>query len=45
MFDISGALSLGGGAAAKVGTGDAIETRSVLLDEALHPDPVAYDVE
>src|SRR6266702_4710169 len=45
MFDISGALSLRGGEAAEVGTGDTVETRSVLLDDILHPDTVAHDVE
>src|SRR6186713_809770 len=44
MFDISGNLSLRGKAAG-VGTGDAVDPRTVLLDDVRDPDTVAHDIE
>ena len=41
MFDISGNLSLRGKAAG-VGTGDAVDPRTVLLDDVRDPDTVAH---
>src|SRR6476659_4298812 len=45
MFDISGALSLRGSEAAEAGTGDAIDTRTVLLDDVCHPDTVTQGIQ
>src|SRR6478752_6677673 len=45
MFDISGALSLRGSEAAEVGKGDAIDTRTVLLDDGRHADAIMQGIE
>src|SRR3954453_17195042 len=45
MFDISGALSLRGSEAAEVGKGDAIDTRTVLVDDVCRSDTVTHGIQ
>src|SRR3569623_157353 len=44
MFDISGDPLLRRGATVEAGAGDTVETGTVLTDDVLHPDTVAYDI-